>query len=115
MRFTWLGQAGFLLDASGSRCLFDPFLTARRSRLVDPPVRPEALPGVVAVFVSHEHGDHLDPGPLRRLTDAQGGVRVVLPAPIVAVAVDAGLPPERLLGAVPAGWTDLGGLRFHAV
>ena len=83
---TWLGQAGFLGESGELRVLFDPFLTDEETRLVRPPVPLDALPPLAAVFVSHEHGDHLDPEPLQRLITRQPGLRVVVPAGIEAPA-----------------------------
>ena len=81
---TWLGQAGFLAEAGELRVLFDPFLTDEEARLVRPPVTLETLPPLAAVFVSHEHPDHLDREALARLTELQPALRVVVPEGIEA-------------------------------
>lgn len=79
---TWLGHAGALVEipplgnssagsAASSRSswlLFDPIFSQRAgptqytgpSRLIQPPCKVDDLPGCNAVFISHNHYDHLD-------------------------------------------------------
>ena len=77
-KVTWLGHASMLvqfppLDTTKSnarpiRCLFDPMFSMRCSpnqsagpiRSYPPPCSVEALPTIDAVFISHNHYDHLD-------------------------------------------------------
>lgn len=76
-KVTWLGHAGVLVQlppldpAKGSqpiRCLFDPIFSMRCSpsqragpiRAYPPPCRVQDLPAIDAVFISHNHFDHLD-------------------------------------------------------
>ena len=115
MQLTWLGQSGFLVEEGETRCAMDLFLTRGPDRLVEPPLEPEGLPALGTAFVSHEHPDHFDAQALARLLRAQPGVRVVMPEPIVPVAVDAGLPSGRLVGSRPGRWSDAAGLRFQPV
>jgi L-ascorbate metabolism protein UlaG (beta-lactamase superfamily) len=83
---TWLGQAGFLVEAGSLRVLFDPFLSDGPERLVAPPLVVEAVPDVSVVFVSHGHPDHFDPESLQALVELQPGLRVVVPEGIEAPA-----------------------------
>src|SRR6476659_63814 len=63
-----LGHQGWLVRTQGTSVLVDPFLTRDFSRMVrcemtcHPPreVQFGALPPIDAVFISHEHPDHLD-------------------------------------------------------
>ncbi|KAK4236199.1 beta-lactamase superfamily domain-containing protein [Achaetomium macrosporum] len=75
-KVTWLGHASVLvqLPPLGSgidrpvRCLFDPIFSARCSpsqhagpiRSYPPPCKAEDLPEIDAVFISHNHYDHMD-------------------------------------------------------
>ncbi len=78
---TWLGHAGFLVQAAGHRVLFDPHLTLRASpvsfagpRRANPvPIEVEDLPHVDAVAISHNHYDHLDLETVQRLARRPGG------------------------------------------
>lgn len=73
----WLAQASFLLKLhTGAVLLIDPWLTGgpigsgtRGERLTPPPIQPEQL-DVDAVFISHDHLDHLDSETLRRMPAA---------------------------------------------
>lgn len=57
---TWLGQAGFLLEADGVRLLIDPWVTAGEGRLIPSPPLDLVADRIDCVLVTHEHADHLD-------------------------------------------------------
>lgn len=68
LRATWLGHACYYVEfPSGFRALFDPVFTPRCSpfsfmgpkRYTDPPCRIDDIPIIDAVFISHNHYDHL--------------------------------------------------------
>jgi len=67
-RIVWIGHSTVLVEMDGVRLLTDPLLRPRviHLRRVDE-VRPEDLPEVDAVLVSHLHFDHLDIPSLARL------------------------------------------------
>jgi len=98
---TWYGQAGFRLAAGDSRVLVDPFLTDRDDRRYPPPASAAQFADVTLVLCTHEHRDHLDLPFLRELCGINEQARVVVPAPVVEVAVRGGLDRARLTGAEP--------------
>lgn len=75
-KVTWLGHAAVLVQLAPLeshhgrpvRCLFDPMFSMRSSpsqyagpvRSYPPPCRVEDLPPIDAVFISHNHFDHMD-------------------------------------------------------
>jgi N-acyl-phosphatidylethanolamine-hydrolysing phospholipase D len=67
-RATWLGHASFLLQGCGKNLLVDPVFSDHCAplpfpslkRLVPAPCRPDQLPAIDAVLLSHSHYDHLD-------------------------------------------------------
>jgi L-ascorbate 6-phosphate lactonase len=79
---TWLGQAGFLVEAGGARLLVDPFVSEHEARLFPPPPVDVFGARIDRVLVTHEHLDHLDPESLRAVAARSPGVAVVAPEPL---------------------------------
>ncbi len=97
----WLGQSGFVLSGPTGRVAIDPYLSPRESRTVAPACAPEALRGLDAVLVTHEHIDHMDLPTLARIGAGADGPAIVVPAPVADQAVAAGVRPERVVRAQP--------------
>jgi L-ascorbate 6-phosphate lactonase len=112
---TWIGQAGFLLATPATRLALDPFLSDHPDRRFPSPVGLDDLAGTELVLASHEHLDHLDAPALGALLERDRHTRVVLPAPAVPVAVEAGLPRDRLVGARPGEPVAAGDVTVHPV
>ena len=98
-RITWLGHSSFLVQLDGVSLLLDPVLMDRMGPLgiigrnVPPGLRPEQLPRIDAVLVSHNHYDHMDLPTLREVG-----------APVVAgLGNEEMLRREKLL-VVPVRW-----------
>jgi L-ascorbate metabolism protein UlaG (beta-lactamase superfamily) len=69
-RLTFLGHSTVLVDLDGVRVLTDPLLghvAAGTIRRQVPAALPDTLDGVMVVFISHGHLDHLDLASLRAL------------------------------------------------
>jgi len=79
-RLTWIGHASFLGSINGSSFLIDPVFAGHAGafypRHTPPGVRPDELPEIGVVMVTHNHFDHLDAGALRAVPQA---VPVVAP------------------------------------
>jgi L-ascorbate metabolism protein UlaG (beta-lactamase superfamily) len=115
VRLTWIGQAGFLLRTPGTRLAVDPFLSDHPDRRFPAPVGVGDLAGTELVLATHQHLDHLDAPALRALLERDDQARVVLPAPAVPDAAEAGLPPGRLVGARPGEPVTAGDVTVHPV
>jgi L-ascorbate 6-phosphate lactonase len=76
---TWLGQAGFLVEAGGARVLVDPFFSEHEGRTFPPPPIDVFGARIDRVLVTHEHLDHLDPRSLEGVAVRSPGVAVVAP------------------------------------
>lgn len=85
MRLTKLEHAAVVLEDSGDKLYIDPgkFTT---------PITESA--GAVAVVITHEHDDHWTPEQLKRIRDANPGVRIFGPAGVAAAA--SGFPVETV-------------------
>jgi len=68
---------------------------------------PEALAGVHAVLVTHEHPDHVDADAIRTAAAADPDLRVWAPAPVAAALSDLG---DRVTVVGPGETFDAGGL-----
>ena len=98
---TWYGQSGFRIAAGDSRVLIDPFLSHRSDRRYPPPATAADFADITLVLCTHEHVDHLDLPFLREFCAVNADAPIVVPAPVIEVAVDGGLDRARLVGAVP--------------
>lgn len=75
LSITWIGHSTFLIRAGGMSVLTDPIWSERASpfqfagprRHIPPGLSFDALPPIDAVFMSHDHYDHLDDATVRRL------------------------------------------------
>jgi L-ascorbate 6-phosphate lactonase len=115
VRLTWIGQAGFLLATAATRLAVDPFLSDHPDRRFPSPVGPGDLAGTELVLATHQHLDHLDAPALLALLELDDEVRVVVPAPVVPDAVEAGLPGGRLVGARPGEPVAAGDVTVHPI
>ncbi|ESA42164.1 hypothetical protein GE21DRAFT_8881 [Neurospora crassa] len=113
-KVTWLGHAGVLVQlpaldaAKGSRpirCLFDPIFSMRCSpsqragpmRAYPPPCCVQDLPPIDAVFISHNHFDHLDHDTIMAIwKSSKETVRFFVPLGNRTWFVDCGISEERV-------------------
>ena len=112
----WLGQAGFVIDIFGTRIVIDPYLSDSLAekyrgtprphvRMTPPPVAPSDIPHVDHVCCTHAHTDHMDPGTLPALMEANPAARLVAPRAMREQAlIRSGLAENRLT-LVDAGET----------
>jgi L-ascorbate metabolism protein UlaG (beta-lactamase superfamily) len=122
----WLGQAGFAVRWNGRLFIIDPYLSDSlaikykgkefpHTRMMPAPVAPDELRSVDAVFCTHRHSDHMDPGTLPVLTRASPECRVIVPRAELEHAMSLGIGTDRLEGLTAGQWLDLpGGARLEA-
>lgn len=116
LRFHWLGQAGFILEMAGRRIVIDPYLSDSLAekyrgtprphiRLMPAPIAPGDCLPVDLVLSTHAHTDHMDPGTLPALLDANPDAAFVAPRAMLKQARDrSGMPDARLI-LIDAGET----------
>lgn len=75
-RIIWLGHSSVLIQMNGKTLLTDPMFGFRASPLPflgpkrfndELPLAPENIPHLDAIFLSHDHYDHLDYGTIKKL------------------------------------------------
>jgi L-ascorbate metabolism protein UlaG (beta-lactamase superfamily) len=111
----WLGQAGFIVRGSRATALIDPFLAPYEGRLYESGLPPAAAAGVDIVLCTHEHVDHFDADSAPAIAKASPGAAFVVPAPIVDMVTEAGVPYERVVGAQPGEPVEVAGVVVGAL
>lgn len=99
----YIGQMGIVAKWGTTILCFDPVLGAMpdangRDRRAYPAPFPPAALRADFVFCTHDHGDHMHRETLLGLVQANPAVRIVLPQPLVARALDFGIPSDCLIG-----------------
>jgi L-ascorbate 6-phosphate lactonase len=111
---TWLGQAGFLLEARGQRITIDPFLSDHPARLYTPPPVEPFVKNIDWFFSTHSHVDHLDLEFMERVAKESPRLRVSVPSPSGSAAE---LAVSGVSGTVvtvqPGDRLDLGPAKSH--
>lgn len=95
----WLGQSGFAVRAGSTDLLVDPFLSHNKDRVTEAPISAEECGWVNAVACTHEHIDHFDRPTIETIGRVAPRATIVVPAPIAGMAIDVGIPEERVIGA----------------
>jgi L-ascorbate metabolism protein UlaG (beta-lactamase superfamily) len=115
LAFWWLGQAGFVFRWHEKIFLIDPYLSdyleqkyagrqPSHRRMTEQPLNIADLPRVDFLFITHRHGDHLDPITIRRVQELFSQVTLVLPAAETTYTRSIGLDLSHAL-FVNADWT----------
>jgi N-acyl-phosphatidylethanolamine-hydrolysing phospholipase D len=115
----WLGHAAFLIRVNGVTLLTDPFLSEHASplaplgprRFAPPPLRPDQLPPIDVLLLTHNHYDHLD------LPVIAAIARRWRPALVTTLGVSRYLDTELFRAAYELDWyqgLELGGVRITA-
>ena len=112
---SWLGQAGFVVRAGETVALLDPFLSPYRGRAYESALTPAEATGIDLVLVTHEHVDHFDAEAAPTIAAASPGAAFVVPAPIVDMVTEVGVPPDRVVGVQPGDRLDLAGVAIRPV
>src|SRR5579859_7511518 len=112
---TWLGQAGFCLEAEGLRILVDPFLSDHEARLFAPPDATPFASAIDWLLVTHEHLDHFDTEFVCAVERHSPTATLVLPSPLVDAASKLA-PRLNVMGVRPGDRRFLGtGVGLHVL
>ena len=116
----WFGHSSYLLQLSGRRILVDPvFYDASPVSFSNPPYpgtdiyKPQDMPDIDVLVISHDHWDHLDYRTVTELKDRVG--KVVVPLGVGEHFEFWGYPPNKI---VELDWYEDGeaaGMTFHCL
>ncbi len=116
----WFGHSSYLLQLSGRRILVDPvFYDASPVSFSNPPYpgtdiyKPQDLPDIDVLVISHDHWDHLDYRTVMELKDRVG--KVVVPLGVGEHFEFWGYPIEKI---IELDWHEdatAAGLTFHCL
>jgi L-ascorbate metabolism protein UlaG (beta-lactamase superfamily) len=106
--------------------LIDPYLSEHLTRkyegtdrphvrMTRAPLRGAELVGIDLVLASHKHSDHLDPGTIPAVLEANPGALLGLPEPLREHARSLGVADARLIGLSAGETVDRAGFRVRAV
>ena len=106
---TWIGHSSLLYQSGGKNFLFDPVYAEYASpvpplgpkRAQDPGIPFANLPHIDAVFISHNHYDHLDLDTVRQLAQQSGGSPVFYVPLGVDLWFAENVPGTRIGGSDP--------------
>ncbi|KIW42062.1 uncharacterized protein PV06_05647 [Exophiala oligosperma] len=110
---TWLGHAGVMVEipslapspeAKSTWLLFDPIFSTRAgptpyrgvARMKKSPCQVEDLPGCDAVFISHNHYDHLDWPTIQAITQKFPGAKYFVPLGNKQWMLSGGIPDKQI-------------------
>jgi L-ascorbate metabolism protein UlaG (beta-lactamase superfamily) len=115
-----------LIESYSARIVVDPYLSDSLAvkyrgtkrphiRMMEPHVAPGSLRDIDLVLATHGHGDHLDPGSLGPLAEANPDCFFIVPASCATLAVTRGVPLGRLVEAQAFAPLDVGTVSIHPV
>jgi L-ascorbate metabolism protein UlaG (beta-lactamase superfamily) len=123
----WLGQAGFVIDANGTRIVIDPYLSDTleskyrdtpysHRRMAPAPVTPDQLGPVDLVLCTHHHTDHMDGETLKALAQRLPDLKFVVPAASAELARQRiGVADIRLIKVDAGNDIQMAGLYLHVM
>jgi L-ascorbate metabolism protein UlaG (beta-lactamase superfamily) len=123
----WLGQAGFVIDASGTRIVIDPYLSDTlavkyrdtpysHQRMAPAPLTADQLGPVDLVLCTHHHTDHMDGETLTSLAKRLSDLQFVVPKASAQLAKQRiGVDANRLIEADAGDVMQLAGLDLHVM
>lgn len=120
MKFTWIGQGGFIFESEGYRLVVDPYLSdlvekkEGLTRLMEPPVGIEEM-RADAVLCTHNHLDHFDPGAVPEIIRKYQSCFVIGPQSVGKKCEEFGIPKEKYKELNKGKTLDAGPFKITAI
>jgi L-ascorbate 6-phosphate lactonase len=120
-----LGQNGWILKSPGGKVLaIDPYLSnsckaigqsvgINMDRMVPPPLSPDELVGIDACYLTHGHGDHLDPETILPYRAAGGRGPIIAPPETAEKLANLGVPASEIVMTWPNKEQIFGDVTVH--
>ncbi|HCS39808.1 MAG TPA: hypothetical protein DIW44_09530 [Anaerolineaceae bacterium] len=126
LQLKYLGQAGFQIITHSLCFMIDPYLSnyvvtsgigdaEHFNRAFAPPMEPQTLRGIDAIFVTHDHADHTDPDTLLPVLKNNPNCVVIGPQPSLDHLKAAGVNEKQLRLAQCFKEEAIGDLHFNAL
>jgi len=114
----WLGQNSCLFRTAGADIMIDPYFSRpgppEKYLRDEAPITADEF-GPDAVFCTHDHSDHTDPGYLLPLAQRWPHTRFFGPPESARRMLDAGLPSDRVKALAPGDVVEVGPASVEAV
>jgi L-ascorbate metabolism protein UlaG (beta-lactamase superfamily) len=120
MKFTWIGQGGFIFESEGVRLVVDPYLSniveqkEGRTRIMNNPVSIKEL-RPDAIFCTHDHLDHFDPETVPEIIRNFSSCFVAGPESVGKKCAEFGIPNERFKEICKGESINIGPFKITAV
>lgn len=122
----WLGGSGYAIKTASALFYIDLYLSESLSenndeaevkhiRMTAAPIRGSEITNAQWVFVTHEHGDHLDGATLKDLFAASPQAKLVVPKQVKSHALDSGIPQDCIITTDGTETLKLGPLTVHSI
>jgi L-ascorbate 6-phosphate lactonase len=112
MRIWWTGQNGWLIKADTVLMATDLCLESDE-RLYTAPVSADQLAAELDIsFITHEHGDHFE-RETSKILALKSRCIFVMPQNCLQIALDLGIPRDRIIVAVPKHPFEIGMIKVH--
>lgn len=114
----WLGQNSYLLRTADADIMIDPYFSRpgppEKYLRDQAPIAADEF-GPNAVFCTHDHSDHTDPGYLLPLSQRWPRTRFYAPPESARRMLDTGLPRDRVEALAPGDLVELGPVSVQVV
>ncbi|MHC1741186.1 MAG: MBL fold metallo-hydrolase [Anaerolineaceae bacterium] len=126
IHFTFLGQAGFLIQFEKCRILIDPYLSnyvvdggigpaELFSREFPAPIQLSELTEIDFLFITHDHADHCDPHTILPLVNLNPKIRIICPKPAAAHLVSQGVNIDHIIVPETGKLIQQASLNYYSV